>query len=158
MGSKAKTILQKSRELRELIEKSGKEAIQEILESFLAENPTVKRLRWTQYAPYFNDGDPCTFSVHEPEVELFSADAVESEEDEEDEDRDDYDDEGNFIDSWSLRDTDLTLKKNLDELSGAFQELSSVLESCLTEDGRVTVSRNPEGPGIVIECDECSHD
>ncbi len=25
-------------------------------------------LRWTQYTPYFNDGDACTFSVNEPQL------------------------------------------------------------------------------------------
>lgn len=27
-------------------------------------NPAVKCAIWTQYTPYFNDGDPCTFGVH----------------------------------------------------------------------------------------------
>lgn len=27
-------------------------------------NPSVKCMIWTQYTPYFNDGEPCTFSVH----------------------------------------------------------------------------------------------
>ncbi len=26
--------------------------------------PGVKSFCWTQYAPYFNDGDPCVFSIH----------------------------------------------------------------------------------------------
>mgnify|MGYP003518103599 CR=1 FL=1 len=28
--------------------------------------PSVKRIVWTQFTPYFADGDTCTFSVHEP--------------------------------------------------------------------------------------------
>jgi hypothetical protein len=32
--------------------------------------PFVTRIQWVQYAPYFNDGVPCVFSVHEPEMEL----------------------------------------------------------------------------------------
>jgi hypothetical protein len=28
-----------------------------------AANPAVKCMIWTQYTPYFNDGDPCTFRV-----------------------------------------------------------------------------------------------
>ena len=27
--------------------------------------PALKAIRWNQYTPYFNDGDPCTFSVGE---------------------------------------------------------------------------------------------
>jgi len=32
--------------------------------------PFVTKIQWTQYAPYFNDGDPCVFAVHKPELEL----------------------------------------------------------------------------------------
>jgi hypothetical protein len=30
------------------------------------DDPTMKAFGWTQYTPYFNDGDPCVFSVGEP--------------------------------------------------------------------------------------------
>jgi hypothetical protein len=32
---------------------------------FLAKWDQVKFLRWTQYTPYYNDGDPCVFQVHD---------------------------------------------------------------------------------------------
>jgi hypothetical protein len=32
--------------------------------------PGVKKLRWSQYTPYFNDGEPCEFSLNEPTVKL----------------------------------------------------------------------------------------
>jgi hypothetical protein len=28
------------------------------------DDPTIKAFGWTQYTPYFNDGEPCTFGVH----------------------------------------------------------------------------------------------
>lgn len=31
--------------------------------AFFKENPEITALGWTQYAPHFNDGEPCTFSV-----------------------------------------------------------------------------------------------
>ena len=34
--------------------------------SFFDSYPDVKTIHWTQYAPYFNDGDECVFSVNEP--------------------------------------------------------------------------------------------
>lgn len=40
--------------------------IKEIFEAFWEKNPAIKAVTWTQYAPYFNDGDPCVFSVHDP--------------------------------------------------------------------------------------------
>lgn len=30
------------------------------------DDSTMKAFGWTQYTPYFNDGDPCTFSVNTP--------------------------------------------------------------------------------------------
>jgi hypothetical protein len=37
--------------------------LKEVFNEFWEENPDVKIVTWTQYAPYFNDGDPCEFSV-----------------------------------------------------------------------------------------------
>lgn len=31
----------------------------------LFEDPRVEAIRWSQYTPYFNDGEPCEFSVDE---------------------------------------------------------------------------------------------
>ncbi|WP_074344742.1 hypothetical protein [Mycobacteroides abscessus] len=36
--------------------------------------PEVVSVRWTQYTPYFNDGDACTFSVHEARTKLVDTD------------------------------------------------------------------------------------
>jgi hypothetical protein len=35
--------------------------------------PFITSIKWTQYTPYFNDGDPCVFCIHEPELELSAA-------------------------------------------------------------------------------------
>jgi len=32
--------------------------------------PGVDAVQWEQYTPYFNDGDVCVFSVHEPEFRM----------------------------------------------------------------------------------------
>jgi hypothetical protein len=44
----------------------AKVALKEEFKTFFEQNPEVHTIRWTQYAPYFNDGEPCEFSVHEP--------------------------------------------------------------------------------------------
>jgi hypothetical protein len=37
--------------------------------ALFAKYPTMLNFSWTQYTPYFNDGDACTFSVHNyPEI------------------------------------------------------------------------------------------
>lgn len=36
-----------------------------IFKQFFVENPKIKQIVWTQYTPFFNDGEPCVFSVHD---------------------------------------------------------------------------------------------
>jgi hypothetical protein len=40
-----------------------KEELQKQLAIFWENNPEANLIRWTQYAPHFNDGDICTFSL-----------------------------------------------------------------------------------------------
>lgn len=43
-------------------------AMRPAAEEFFAKYPQVRAITWTQYTPYFNDGDSCEFSVHEPHI------------------------------------------------------------------------------------------
>lgn len=45
------------------VEQKPIEELQPILQAVL-DDPTIVEFGWRQYTPYFNDGDPCTFSVH----------------------------------------------------------------------------------------------
>lgn len=36
-----------------------------IVKGFFEANPIVEGIIWSQYTPYFNDGDECIFNVHE---------------------------------------------------------------------------------------------
>lgn len=38
--------------------------------NFLIENPMVECVHWTQFTPYFNDGDACVFSINGPAFTL----------------------------------------------------------------------------------------
>lgn len=38
--------------------------IQECIDEIFASNSNIESIGWTQYTPYFNDGDTCHFSVH----------------------------------------------------------------------------------------------
>lgn len=35
------------------------------IENFMRKNPLIKEIGWTQYTPYFNDGDSCVFHVYD---------------------------------------------------------------------------------------------
>lgn len=45
------------------VEQKPIEELQPLLQAVL-DDPTIVEFGWRQYTPYFNDGEPCTFSVY----------------------------------------------------------------------------------------------
>ena len=43
----------------------GEAALRECFKAFFANHPNLYALKWCQYTPYFNDGEPCHFRVCE---------------------------------------------------------------------------------------------
>lgn len=60
------TFIQEYADFKAQFAKKGQERLKEIINEFWAANPAVNVITWTQYTPYFMDGDPCEFSVNEP--------------------------------------------------------------------------------------------
>ncbi len=48
--------------------KLGAKVVVAVLQPIFDANPTLEAVRWTQYTPYFNDGEPCVFGVNEPYI------------------------------------------------------------------------------------------
>lgn len=92
MANKLQSIVDKVSELKKLMQEQGKEALKEAFKEFFAAHPEATAVVWTQYTPYFNDGDACTFSVGELELKVNASSMAEdvqkllghSEEDEDD--------------------------------------------------------------------------
>lgn len=63
---------------RKAIEEQAREQAKNILapglQQFMTDHPEIEAIRWEQYTPYFNDGDPCEFSVGEIHYKLASGD------------------------------------------------------------------------------------
>lgn len=142
-------IANKQKEINIFIEEHGKQALSDSLKEFLEKYTDVKCIKWKQYSPHFNDGEPCTFSVHDPEL-FFNKN------DEEDE----Y--EGSYC-SWRLGYCKKENKKNsskiTDEMIKDFENLSkliceneSVCESVFGDGYEITATK--EG----IEANEYDHD
>lgn len=94
-------------------------------------------IRWTQYTPYFNDGDPCEFGINEPEFR-FERPA------ETDDDEDDYDREG-FYDEWDLRYNESEYLKHpaythLKQLIGDWGHFEHLLYETFGDHAEVTVT------------------
>ena len=58
-------VLQARKALDEEIQKNGKSKFQEFMKSYWKRYPQIKGVAWSQYTPYFNDGDECIFRVNE---------------------------------------------------------------------------------------------
>jgi hypothetical protein len=73
-----KTMVDRMTKAREDFEKTQKEisskAKNEIAETFGGLLPKGFRITWTQYTPYFNDGEPCVFGVRTASILTVSAD------------------------------------------------------------------------------------
>jgi len=59
-------VLTDYEEMMKEVQKTLRAKMKDVFKSFFDSYPEVKTIHWTQYAPYFNDGDECVFGVHEP--------------------------------------------------------------------------------------------
>lgn len=93
------SLAQKQRELEEEMKAAGEEALKEYFLEIFEKFPELKAVRWAQYTPYFNDGDPCEFGICDP---YFIIDGFGSESSWEDEDEDESGNPLYYIGAWSL--------------------------------------------------------
>jgi len=77
--SKIEEILKESEDFREesakainVILQKGKDLLKKGLNVIFEEYPNIDSISWNQYTPYFNDGDPCEFSVNTWDIKFES--------------------------------------------------------------------------------------
>jgi hypothetical protein len=129
-------------------QKKGIEKLKEVFVSFWESNPGVNVVVWTQYTPYFMDGDPCEFSVNEP---TFS-NATEGDDGEED-DIDHLNDgeyDGENEDVWAIDvfqlDPSRSIKySKLSKVSGADTESMIGLSNFITSEAMEDILKNVLG-------------
>ena len=66
MSQSLDSLIQDFISYQEQFRKVATEKLKEFFVKFWEENPAIKAVTWTQYAPYFNDGEACEFSVNDP--------------------------------------------------------------------------------------------
>lgn len=142
-----------------------------ILKDLINKTDLIEAVRWTQYTPYFMDGEECVFGVHD--IEFKFSDKLHdtsplNKGTKKDDDDEDYDDDG-FIYSWGDQlDKFLDSKrevvnyKEIDALEGLVKDiqhahsvlssLGSDLKDMLGDHVRVTVTRSG------IETEEYEHE
>jgi hypothetical protein len=59
-------LLDEQEALRKKFQTTAQELFKETTKEFFDGNPAITAVVWTQYTPYFNDGDTCEFGVNSP--------------------------------------------------------------------------------------------
>lgn len=59
------TIRKLKSDYEKAVKETGKDEIRKEFEKFFTRYPAVHGVVWTQYTPYFNDGDACTFCAND---------------------------------------------------------------------------------------------
>jgi hypothetical protein len=75
-------LFQELRDLKDAYDKklseAGEEAVKDAFKDVFDKFPEISEIAWCQYTPYFNDGDPCYFSVHDFDVRLGSSEDMDA--------------------------------------------------------------------------------
>lgn len=114
------------------IKADGEVALKESLKTFFEANPNIEAVRWTQYTPYFNDGDPCVFGLHGVECQIKGSE--------------------DFQDEYDIRKEHPAEAKALSNLEGLLSSAEDVLETVLGDHSRITVT------GDKVDIEEYDHD
>jgi hypothetical protein len=127
------SLLERAKELKKQLADGMKDELAQRSKAIFEADANVTAVHWTQYAPYFNDGDPCTFSVNYPELTI--------------------EDEGDRQDHYSIKDE--KLKSALDAFQGLIEDsdLSDIMETAFGDSVEVTITRDGE-----VSVEEYDHD
>lgn len=126
-------------------------ALDKLFESF----PDVEKVRWTQYTPSFNDGDPCVFGVGEVRVKLVGGD--EEAGGYEDGFLDNYDVCRHYGGEWNWQDKasnhPLAVLLDAEFDYGALDKYEDALEDAFGDPAEVTATRE----GFYVEYYDCGY-
>ncbi len=148
MVTKMEEFVVKIENLNKELKECFKDALKESADILFQKYPKLESFSWAQYTPYFNDGDPCEFSIYEEPHSLIYGGI----------DIGEYS-ENDSIYNWRTKDltefgktlfTDLgeykVLQDNLIVFINNLQKMEKTVQSILGE-GLVIIDRN----GVEIE-------
>jgi len=113
---KIKKLNNKIKSFKQKINYKGEKIIKSSFKDFFKNHPSVDKIIWTGYTPYFNDGEPCVFNLNDFEIRFkkeFIGAAKKTADSEEDYCY------GNFYEAESLNQEQL---KDLKELNNFFKQ------------------------------------
>lgn len=97
------------------------------LQSVVSQYPEVESIRWTQYTPYFNDGDECVFGVHELYVKFYDI-------------NEDGDEDNGFMNAYDIDKKHQPILKKIRELRKNIP--GEVLKNVFGDHCQITVTRD----------------
>lgn len=65
LQSRFDALIAEQRALKAKFQTEAQAMFKETMKEFFDKNFGITALKWSQYTPYFNDGDPCVFRVNE---------------------------------------------------------------------------------------------
>lgn len=157
-------LLAQIKSINEQITAHGRDLLGKAFKEFFDRCPEVRAVVWTQYAPYFNDGDPCTFGVNQREIVPFLdkiepelAEFIAARRDEDDEETVAYMSGDGCMLPYKIDDSTYASQKRVqaafDEiLALAFtDECENLMQTAFGDDCRVVATRDG------FDIDECEH-
>lgn len=134
-------------EYQKLVSEKGQAVIDELVKGVFEAHPEVEAIRWQQYTPYFNDGEPCVFGLNRLGFKITGTSDTAG----------DYED--GFWDTWALgSDNDSyggkrpELAKALSSFKGRLEGVKDVLLATFRDGYEVIATRDG------FEVEECSHE
>lgn len=64
MLDKFNSVLQEFKDKQEQLHSMFEDTLKEVIEEFLNTHLDIVAVKWIGYVPYFNDGEPCIFSIN----------------------------------------------------------------------------------------------
>lgn len=157
MNTDLDTILAAREAMERALELGSEKVLKPLFEKLL-DSQKIQRLYWVQYTPYFNDGDPCVFSVCDMQVlPAVGSELINHRGDGFVVTQDAVDDWAEEPESWP----ELSRMKHYPEIASFLDTWGRipkpVLEKVFGEHSRVMVRRDPAG-GIIFDIEEYEHD
>ncbi len=115
-----KSLAHEQKNLSEKFKTQGENLVRHAFTEFFKKYPEVQAVKWVQYTPFFNDGEPCIFRMGEFEVLLTDAGS---------------DDE--YVSTYSLNEP---IKSDIEELEKQIQSIDDHLEAIFGEHAEVVVT------------------
>lgn len=66
LQNKFEQLINEQKELQKKFQETAQPLFKETMKEFWDKNPGISAVVWTQYTPYFNDGETCEFGVNDP--------------------------------------------------------------------------------------------